>query len=82
MTPMPQPDSYLSVSCIPHATNELLHYVMAQVLERPADGGMSYSAEKDELTYHLVLSDFDREMFPQISGMTDIWVTTQARRES
>lgn len=82
MKPVPTPDSYLALAVIPHGTNEMLRYVMAQVIERPADGGMSYSSDDDAITYHLMLNETDKEFFPMIQGLTEIWVTTRARRES
>lgn len=79
---MPLPDSYLVVKHMPEATNEMLRYCIGEVLERAGDGTMRYSSEHDEMTYHLVLNDTDRELFMSLKGSDEIWITTKGRRES
>lgn len=82
---IPTPDSHQNISRMIPTIGEMLAYVITESIEQCYPGGrgeMGYRSSTDELTYHLKLSDLDRELFDMLWGIEDVWVITVGRTES
>lgn len=57
-------------------------YIALCALESNDIGSLAYDSHKDEVIYHHVLSDLDRDLFDILHGVEEVWVITGANRES
>lgn len=80
---VPFPMEIVNLGRIIPLNQEMLDFCASTVLESATRGSIDYDVRTDEMTYHLVLTDDDRELFGQyLRGVEEIWIITRTRRDS
>lgn len=79
---IPLANEVINISNIIPILREMLNYCAAQAVLANEPGSLSYEAASDEITYHIQVHEFDRELFDVLHGVDEIWIVTSARSES
>lgn len=61
---------------------EMLNYCIGEAMSNPDAGEASFSPFTDEMVYYLKVREFDRSLFETLTGVEEIWIVTNPRRES
>ena len=79
---IPHAMNTVSLKMIPPQMGAMLSYLIDAVHDDAKEESISYDFANDELTYHRVVSEFDKGIFHHLDNIQEIWIVLNARAHS
>jgi hypothetical protein len=76
---IPTPWEEISIVRILPVLQEMIAYACMGAVKQ---NRLSYDSSTDELTYHFVVGEIDRDLFDLLKGTDEVWIITEAGTES